>query len=129
MTFDTLAETFEEKLIFYTGLMDRLNLAVEEGSAGKLETYSELEAQTGRELAELRRCFLAREGESPHAAARERRLETLMEKARAASQKTRSLLRREKASVAKSLEELRKKPRPANFGAAAPSPTLIDMEA
>jgi hypothetical protein len=128
MTFNDLTAILEKRLRFYETLMDKMARAVRTGDTAGIEMYTELESQTGREIAALRRCFSARRGESPNEDAAGK-LETLMETARTASRRTRDLLRREKAHIASRLLEIRKKTPARAFPPAPPVPALVDIQA
>ena len=129
MSFEELAAALEERLYFYKTVLEMMENAVKTGDTAAIEAYSRLESRTAEEIAAHRKCFVARQGESPRAGEHARKIETALEDAHKSLRRVRTLLAREKDAVAAQIQAVRRKkpasPRQEN----APLPLVIDMEA
>ncbi len=129
MTFENLAATLEERLLFYAGVADLLGEAAVSGDEEKLLGYSGLERETGDRITALARCFHARKNEAPDPRTAELRIEAAASRAEAASRGARSRLGAHKEDILRRIRDTRKMQKTPYFTSSTPAPGLVDLRA
>lgn len=129
MTIESLAAIFEERLDYYSELMENLARAVIEEDAEKITAYTEMEDRAIRTLENLEKCFAARKPEASDPESLNDRIEKSRVRASRAASVSRDILGKAGRDILARLRAARKASVRRNFAADSVVPGMVDLRA
>jgi hypothetical protein len=128
MTYKNMTAALEERLLLYADILGRLAAAVEAEDAEGVSYYSGLEDAVSRQILSAEKCRLAAEKEARSDPAADKRLKAVRDRALAAAEYTKNILKARKKEIKARLASIPKSPGGAGFLPPPSPPNMVDIQ-
>jgi hypothetical protein len=128
MAYRDMTTVLEERLLLYADILGRLAVAVESEDSEGVSYYSGLEEAVSRQILSAEKCRRAAEKDVPPDPAADKRLKAVRDRALAAAEYTKAILRARKTEIAARLAAVPKGPGGAGFLVPSPQPAMVDIQ-